>query len=114
MMNRALHRAVDTHRQLKAAAERRARIEHEREELRHQGYDTLMAPSATRPSGNVLRGVLTGAIGGAILGQILRGGFHHGPCPADRLWRRPAHPALDGFGTGGSFGGDEFKTGGSF
>jgi chromosome segregation ATPase len=116
MMNRALHQAVDTHHQRKAAAERRARIEHEWEELRHQGYDTPYGTFGNEAAlGNVLRGVLTGAIGGAILGQILRGGFHHGPSPWDSGFGGGLPiPPPDGFGTGGSFGGGEFKTGGSF
>ncbi|MBO1907366.1 hypothetical protein KHP60_18280 [Microvirga sp. 3-52] len=116
MINRALRQAVDAHRQLKEVAQRRAMIEHEWEELRSQGYDTPYGTFGNEAAlGNVLGGVLTGAIGGAILGQVLRGGFHHGPSPWDSGFGGGLPiPPPDGFGTGGSFGGGGFRTGGSF
>lgn len=116
MITRALRQAVDAHRQLKETAQRRAMIEHEWEELRNQGYDTPYGTFGNEAAlGNVLGGVLTGAIGGAILGQVLRGGFHHGPSPWDSGFGGGLPiPPPDGFGTGGSFGGGDFRTGGSF
>lgn len=117
MINRALRQAVDAHRQLKEVAQRRAMIEREWEELRHQGYDTPYGTFGNEAAlGNVLGGVLTGAIGGAILGQVLRGGFHHGPSPWDSgFGGGMPFPQPGGFGTGGSLGGDGgFRTGGSF
>jgi hypothetical protein len=116
MITRALRQAADAHRQLKETAQRRAVIEHEWEELRHQGYDTPYGTFGNEAAlGNVLGGVLTGAIGGAILGQVLRGGFHHGPSPWDSGFGGGLPiPPPDGFGTGGSFGGGSFRTGGSF
>lgn len=116
MITRALRQALDAHRQLKETARRRAVIEHEWEELRHQGYDTPYGTFGNEAAlGNVLGGVLTGAIGGAILGQVLRGGFHHGPSPWDSGFGGGLPiPPPDGFGTGGSFGGGDFRTGGSF
>ncbi|PVE20557.1 hypothetical protein DC522_31620 [Microvirga sp. KLBC 81] len=116
MINRALRQAVDAHQRLKEVAQRRAMIEHEWDELRHQGYDTPYGTFGNEAAlGNVLGGVLTGAISGAILGQVLRGGFHHGPSPWDSGFGGGLPiPPPDGFGTGGSFGGGEFRTGGSF
>ena len=116
MIDRALRRAKDAHRQLKEVAERRAMIEYEWEELRHQGYDTPYGTFGNEAVlGNVLGNVLAGAIGGAILGQVLRGGFHHGPSPWDSGFGGGMPiPPPDGFGTGGSFGGGDFSTGGSF
>ncbi len=116
MITRALRQAVDAHRQLKETAQRRAVIEHEWEELRNEGYDTPYGTFGNEAAlGNVLGGVLTGAIGGAILGQVLRGGFHHGPSPWDSGFGGGLPiPPPDGFGTGGSFGGGDFRTGGSF
>jgi chromosome segregation ATPase len=116
MINRALGKAVDAHRQLRDVAQRRAMIEHEWEELRHQGFDTPYGSFGNEAAlGNVLGGVLTGAIGGAILGQVLRGGFHRGPSPWDSGFGGGLPiPPPDGFGTGGSFGGGDFRTGGSF
>ena len=116
MINRTLRQAVDAHRKLKETAQRRAMIEREWEELRHQGYDTPYGTFGNEAAlGNVLGGVLTGAIGGAILGQVLRGGFHHGPSPWDSGFGGGIpFPQPGGFGTGGSFGGGGFKTGGSF
>jgi chromosome segregation ATPase len=116
MITRALRQAVDAHRQLRETAQRRAVIEREWEELRHQGYDTPYGTFGNEAAlGNVLGGVLTGAIGGAILGQVLRGGFHHGPSPWDSGFGGGLPiPPPDGFGTGGSFGGGDFRTGGSF
>jgi hypothetical protein len=116
LIDRALHQAVDAHRQLKDVAQRRAMIEQESEMLRQQGYDTPYGTFGNEAAlGNVLGGVLTGAIGGAILGQVLRGGFHHGPSPWDSGFGGGLPiPPLDGFGTGGSFGGGGFRTGGSF
>jgi hypothetical protein len=116
IINRALRQAVDAHQKLKEIAQRRAMIEHEWEELRNSGYDTPYGTFGNEPAlGNVLGGVLTGAIGGAILGQVLRGGFHRGPSPWDSGFGGGLPiPPLDGFGTGGSFGGGGFRTGGSF
>jgi chromosome segregation ATPase len=116
MINRALRQAVDSHRQLKETAQRRAMIEQEWEELRSQGYDTPYGTFGNEAAlSNVLGGVLTGAIGGAILGQVLRGGFHHGPSPWDSGFGGGIpFPQPGGFGTGGSFGGGGFRTGGSF
>jgi hypothetical protein len=116
MINQALRRAVDAHQRLKEVAQRRTMIEREWDELRHQGYDTPYGTFGNEAAlGNVLGGVLTGAIGGAILGQVLRGGFHHGPSPWDSGFGGGLPiPPLDGFGTGGSFGGGGFRTGGSF
>jgi hypothetical protein len=116
MINRALRQAVTAHRQLKEVAERRATLEYEWEELRHQGYDTPYGTFGNEAAlGNVLGGVLTGAVGGAILGQVLRGGFHHGPSPWDSGFGGGIpFPQPGGFGTGGSFGGGGFRTGGSF
>ena len=116
MTNRALRQAADAHRQLKETAQRRAILEHEWEELRQQGYDTPYGTFGNEVAlGNVLSGVLTGAIGGAILGQVLRGGFHQGPSPWDSGFGGGLPiPPPDGFGTGGSFGGGGFRTGGSF
>jgi hypothetical protein len=116
MINRALRQAIDAHRQLKETGQRRAMIEQEWMELRHQGYDTPYGTFGNEAAlGNVLGGVLTGAIGGAILGQVLRGGFHHGPSPWDSGFGGGLPiPPPDGFGTGGSFGGGDFRTGGSF
>ncbi len=116
MINRALRQAVDAHQRLKEVAQRRAVIEREWEELRHQGYDTPYGTFGNEAAlGNVLGGVLTGAIGGAILGQVLRDGFHHGPSPWDSGFGGGLPiPPPDGFGTGGSFGGGDFRTGGSF
>ncbi|QRM34016.1 hypothetical protein [Microvirga sp. VF16] len=116
MINQALRKAVDAHQRRKEIAQRRAMIEHEWEELRHQGYDTPYGTFGNEAAlGNVLGGVLTGAIGGAILGQVLRGGFHHGPSPWDSGFGGGLPiPPPDGFGTGGSFGGGDFRTGGSF
>jgi hypothetical protein len=116
MINQALRKAVDAHQRLKEVAQRRAMIEREWEELRHQGYDTPYGTFGNEAAlGNVLGGVLTGAIGGAILGQVLRGGFHHGPSPWDSGFGGGLPiPPLDGFGTGGSIGGGGFRTGGSF
>ncbi|WP_134498365.1 hypothetical protein [Microvirga pakistanensis] len=116
LINQALRRAVDAHQRLKEIAQRRSVIEREWEELRHQGYDTPYGTFGNEAAlGNVLGGVLTGAIGGAILGQVLRGGFHHGPSPWDSGFGGGLPiPPLDGFGTGGSFGGGDFRTGGSF
>jgi hypothetical protein len=116
MINQALRKAVDAHQRLKEIAQRRAMIEREWEELRHQGYDTPYGTFGNEAAlGSMLGGVLTGAIGGAILGQVLRGGFHHGPSPWDSGFGGGLPiPPLDGFGTGGSFGGGGFRTGGSF
>ncbi len=116
MITRTLRQAVDAHRQLKETAQRRAMIEREWEELRHQGYDTPYGTVGNEAAlGNVLGGVLTGAVGGAILGQVLRGGFHRGPSPWDSGFGGGLPiPPPDGFGTGGSFGGGDFRTGGSF
>jgi hypothetical protein len=116
LINQALRKAVNAHQQLKEIAQRRAMIEREWEELRHQGYDTPYGTFGNEAAlGNVLGGVLTGAIGGAILGQVLRGGFHHGPSPWDSGFGGGLPiPPLDGFGAGGSFGGGGFRTGGSF
>ena len=107
---------VDAHRQLKEIAQRRAMIEREWDEFRHHGYDNPYGTFGNEAVlGNVLGGVLTGAIGGAILGQVLRGGFHHGPSPWDSGFGGGLPiPPPDGFGTGGSFGGGDFRTGGSF
>jgi chromosome segregation ATPase len=116
MIDRTLREAVDAHRKLKETAQRRTMIEREWEELRHQGYDTPYGTVGNEAAlGNVLSGVLTGAIGGAILGQVLRGGFHRGPSPWDSGFGGGLPiPPPDGFGTGGSFGGGDFRTGGSF
>jgi cell division protein FtsB len=116
MIIRVQRQAADAHRQLKETAQRRAAIEHEWEQLRSQGYDTPYGTFGNEAAlGNVLGGVLTGAIGGAILGQVLRGGFHHGPSPWDSGFGGGIpFPRPDGFGTGGSFGGGGFRTGGSF
>lgn len=117
MIDRALRQAVDAHRQLKDIAQRRALIEQEWEELRSQGYDTPYGTFGNEAAlSNVLGGILTGAIGGAILGQVLRGGFHHGPSPWDSGFGGGIpFPQPGGFGTGGSFGGGGgFRTGGSF
>jgi hypothetical protein len=116
LINRALRQAVDAHQRLKDLAKRRATIEHEWEELRQQGYDTSYGTFGNEAAlGNVLGGVLTGAIGGAILGHVLRGGFHRGPSPWDSDFGGGLPiPPPDGFDTGGSFGGGDFRTGGSF
>jgi hypothetical protein len=116
MINRVLRQAVDAHQRLKEVAQRRAIIERQWEELRHQGYDTPYGTFGNEAAlGNVLGGVLTGAIGGAILGQVLRGGFHQGPSPWDSGFGGGIpFPPPDGFGTGGSFGDSDFRTGGSF
>ncbi|HEY8381308.1 MAG TPA: hypothetical protein VIL09_04060 [Microvirga sp.] len=116
MIDRALRDAVAAHQKLKDVAQRRAMIEREWQELRHQGYDTPYGTFGNEAAlGNVLGSVLTGALGGAILGQVLRGGFHHGPSPWDSGFGGGLPiPPLDGFGTGGSFGGGGFGTGGSF
>ncbi|ACL61245.1 hypothetical protein [Methylobacterium nodulans] len=116
MINQALRQAVDAHRQLKETAQRRAMIEHEWQQLRHQGYDTPYGTFGNEAAlGNVLGGVLTGAIGGAVLGQVLHGGFHRGPSPWDSGFGGGLPiPPPDSFGTGGAFGGDDFRTGGSF
>ncbi|MDA9545110.1 hypothetical protein ACM43_11745 [Bradyrhizobium sp. CCBAU 45321] len=115
-MNLALRQAVETHKRLKELAQRRATVEHEWAQLRHQGYDTPYGTFGNEASlGNVLGGILTGAVGGAILGQVLRDGFHHGPSPWDSGFGGGLPiPPPDGFGTGGSFGGGDFRTGGSF
>lgn len=115
-IDRALRQALDAHRQLKDAARRRVTIEQEWDALRRQGYDTPYGSFGNEAAlSNVLRGVLTGAISGAILGQVLRGGFRHGPSPWDSGFGGGLPvPPPDGFGTGGSFGGGGFKTGGSF
>lgn len=115
-LNQALRQAVKQQQQLKELAERRARIEHEWEELRRQGFDTPYGTFGNEAVlTNMLGGVLTGAIGGAILGQVLRGGFHHAPSPWDSGFGGGLPiPPLDGFGTGGTFGGGDFRTGGSF
>ncbi len=115
-INRALGQAVDAHRQAKEVAQRRALIEREWDALRHQGFDTPYGSFGNEAAlGNILGGVLTGALGGAILGQVLRGGFHQGPSPWDSGFGGGIpFPPPDSFGTGGSFSGDEFRTGGSF
>ncbi|MCA1381611.1 hypothetical protein [Bradyrhizobium sp. BRP23] len=115
-MNLALRQAVETHKRLKELAHRRATVETEWAQLRHQGYDTPYGTFGNEASlGNVLGGILTGAVGGAILGQVLRDGFHHGPSPWDSGFGGGLPiPPPDGFGTGGSFGGGDFRTGGSF
>ncbi len=116
LLNSALREAVNTHQRLKELARRRSTVEHEWEQLRHQGYDTPYGTFGNEASlGNVLGGILTGAVGGAILGQVLRDGFHHGPSPWDSGFGGGLPiPPPDGFGTGGSFGGGDFRTGGSF
>ncbi|MDF0581617.1 hypothetical protein [Bradyrhizobium yuanmingense] len=116
LMNSALRQAVETHKKLKELAQRRATVEHQWEQLRHQGYDTPYGTFGNEASlGNVLGGILTGAVGGAILGQVLRDGFHHGPSPWDSGFGGGLPiPPPDGFGTGGSFGDGDFTTGGSF
>lgn len=116
LMNSALRQAVETHKKLKELAQRRATVEQQWEQLRHQGYDTPYGTFGNEASlGNVLGGILTGAVGGAILGQVLRDGFHHGPSPWDSGFGGGLPiPPPDGFGTGGSFGDGDFRTGGSF
>jgi hypothetical protein len=115
-INQALHRAVGAHRQLKETAQRRAMIEHERERLQHWGYDTPYGTFSNEAAlSNILGGVLTGAIGGAVLGQVLNGGFRQGPSPWDSDFGGGLPiPPPDGFGTGGTFGDGDFRTGGSF
>ncbi|ACA18615.1 conserved hypothetical protein [Methylobacterium sp. 4-46] len=115
-INRALHWAVDAHRQLKETAQRRVMIEREREGLQHRGYDTPYGTFSNEAAlSNILGGVLTGAIGGAVLGQVLKGGFHRGPSPWDSDFGGGLPiPPPDGFGTGGVFGDGDFRTGGGF
>lgn len=116
MITRAQRQADNTQRQLQEVAQRRAMIENEWMEFRRQGYDNPYGSFGNEVVlGNVLSGVLTGAISGAILGEVLRGGFHQGPSPWDSGFGGGIpFPPPGGFGTGGSFGGDDFRTGGSF
>ncbi|WP_225125415.1 MULTISPECIES: hypothetical protein [Bradyrhizobium] len=116
LMNSALRQAADSHQRLKELARRRETVEQEWEQLRHQGYDTPYGTFSNEASlGNVLGGILTGVIGSAVLGQVLRDGFHRGPSPWDSGFGGGLPiPPPDGFGTGGSFGGGDFRTGGSF
>jgi hypothetical protein len=116
MIVRAERQVASTHRQLQQAAQRRNVIEHEWTEFRRQGYDNPYGTFGNEAVlGNVLGGVLTGAVGGAILGEVLRGGFHQGPSPWDSGFGGGIpFPQPGGFEAGGSFGGDGFRTGGSF
>jgi hypothetical protein len=124
--------------EMRTIAQRRAEIERERDEFRSRGYDNPWGSFGNEQIlGQVLGGILGGMLGGTVLRDTLRDGYRRRESPWDADYGGFPLPTEDqggwsggssggpwgditdglwGGGGGGddSFGGDGFRTGGTF